>query len=116
MTISFLAIPDAMATTIGFARTPFAFEIAFANLGLAVLGFRAVSASLRERITIGLAAGAFLWGATIGHLYQWLANGNDAPGNIGGVLAYDVLIPAVMIILARRAQRLAAAEQPVAAR
>ncbi len=115
MTISFLAIPDAMATTIGFARTPFAFEIAFANLGLAVLGFRAVSASLRERITIGLAAGAFLWGATIGHLYQWLANGNDAPGNIGGVLAYDVLIPAVMIILARRAQRLAA-EQPVAAR
>ena len=44
----------------------------------------------------------FLWGATIGHLYQWFANGDHAPGNGGGVLVYDVLIPAVMIILALR--------------
>jgi hypothetical protein len=112
MTISFVAIPDVMATAIGFERTPFEFEIAFANLGLAVMGFRAASASARERITIGLGAGMFLWGATLGHLYQFFANGDHAPGNTGGVLVYDVLIPAVMITLARRAQRLATAEQP----
>jgi len=115
MTVSFLTIPDVMATAIGFERTPFMFEIAFANLGLAVMGFRAVSASARERITIGLGAGMFLWGATAGHLYQFFANGDHAPGNTGGVVVYDLLIPAVMIIMARRAQRLAAAEQPVAA-
>jgi apolipoprotein N-acyltransferase len=45
MTFSFLAIPDAMAEAIGFTRTSFTFEIAFANLGLAFLGFRAASAS-----------------------------------------------------------------------
>lgn len=114
MTIAFLGAPDVMATAIGFARTPFTFEIAFANLGLAVMGFRAASSSAtaRERITVGLGAGMFLWGALIGHVYQWFANGDHAPGNTGGVLVCDLLFPAVMIILARRSQRLAVAEQP----
>ncbi|WP_212761328.1 DUF6790 family protein [Nocardia uniformis] len=113
MTIAFLTVPDVMATAIGFAGTPFQFEIAFANLGLAVMGFRAVSATARERITIGLGAGMFLWGALIGHIYQWFANGDHAPGNTGGVLVCDLLFPAVMIILARRAQRLSTTEPPV---
>nr|WP_042185127.1 DUF6790 family protein [Kibdelosporangium sp. MJ126-NF4]CEL16539.1 conserved protein [Kibdelosporangium sp. MJ126-NF4]CTQ90492.1 conserved protein [Kibdelosporangium sp. MJ126-NF4] len=114
LVIAFLAVPDVMATAIGFARTPFQFEIAFANLGLAVMGFRAASpaATARERITIGLGAGMFLWGAIIGHVYQWFANGDHAPGNTGGILIYDLLAPAVMIILARRAQRLSTVEQP----
>ncbi|ONI83154.1 hypothetical protein ALI144C_16765 [Actinosynnema sp. ALI-1.44] len=117
MVLAFLGAPDMMATTIGFTRTPFMFEIAFANLGLAVMGFRAASATAtaRERITVGLGAGMFLWGAAIGHVYQWFANGDHAPGNTGGILVVDILMPAVMIILARRAQRLATVEQPTAA-
>ncbi|WP_406011715.1 hypothetical protein OG520_00365 [Streptomyces sp. NBC_00984] len=112
MTVAFLAFPDVMANAIGFDRTPFMFEIAFANLGLAVMGFRAASASARERITIGLGGGMFLWGALAGHLYQWFANGDHAPGNTGGVLVNDLLIPAVMIILAVRSRRLAATPRP----
>ncbi|MFE9577071.1 DUF6790 family protein [Nocardia sp. NPDC006044] len=108
MTISFLTVPEVMATAIGFDPSQFQFEIAFANLGLAVMGFRAVSASARERITIGLGAGMFLWGALIGHVYQWFAHGDHAPGNTGGVLVCDLLFPAVMIVLAYRARRLAA--------
>ncbi|WP_378741059.1 DUF6790 family protein [Nocardia brasiliensis] len=115
MTIAFLTIPDVMATAIGFDRTPFQFEIAFANLGLAVMGFRAASATARERITIGLGAGMFLWGAAIGHVYQWFANGDHAPGNTGGVLVCDLLFPAVMIVLARYSHRLPAIEQPLTA-
>ncbi len=115
MTVAFLALPDAMATAIGFGRTPFMFEIAFANLGLAVMGFRAASASARERITIGIGAGMFLWGAVAGHLYQWFAGGDHAPGNTGGVLVNDVLIPAVMIMLAVRSRRLAATPRPIVA-
>ncbi|MBK3567714.1 DUF6790 family protein [Streptomyces sp. MBT62] len=113
MTVSFLGIPDTMATAIGFRRTPFEFEIAFANLGLAVMGLRAASSSAtaRERVTVGLGAGMFLWGAVIGHLYQWFAHGDHAPGNTGGVLVYDLLIPTVMIVLARRQQRFAAIER-----
>ena len=106
MTVAFLVFPDVMAEAIGFPRTPFLFEIAFANLGLAVMGFRAASASTRERLTIGLGAGMFLWGAVVGHVYQWFANGDHAPGNTGGVLVTDILIPAVMIALAVRARRL----------
>lgn len=116
MTVAFLAFPDVMATAIGFPRTPFLFEIAFANLGLAIMGFRAASASARERITIGLGAGMFLWGALVGHVYQWFANGDHAPGNTGGVLVNDLLIPAVMIILAVRSRRLAVANPRPAAR
>lgn len=114
LTIAFVTVPDVMATAIGFNRTPFEFEIAFANLGLAVMGFRAASpsATARERITVGLGTGMFLWGAAIGHVYQWFANGDHAPGNTGGVLVCDLLFPAVMIILARRSRRLPAAEQP----
>jgi hypothetical protein len=78
--LSFLIVPRTMAAEIGFGYTPFAFEIACANLGLAVMGFRAASASARERITIGLGAGIFLWGATLGHLYQFFANGDHQPG------------------------------------
>lgn len=114
MTVAFLAFPDVMATAIGFERTPFLFEIAFANLGMAVLGFRAASASARERITIGIAGGMFLWGAVIGHVYQWFANGDHAPGNTGGVLVTDVLLPAVMIILAVRSRRFAPVPRPAA--
>ncbi|WP_326566338.1 DUF6790 family protein [Amycolatopsis rhabdoformis] len=113
MTIVFLGVPDVMATAIGFTRTPFTFEIAFANLGLAVMGFRAASASLRERITIGLGAGMFLWGALVGHVYQWFANGDHAPGNTGGVLLTDLLVPLVLIVLARKAQKLSTVEAPV---
>ncbi|MFC5185508.1 DUF6790 family protein [Actinomadura harenae] len=112
MTIAFLAFPDTMATAIGFHRTPFMFEIAFANLGLAVMGFRAASGSAHERVTIGLGAGMFLWGALAGHLYQWFAGGDHAPGNTGGVLVNDLLIPAVMIILAMRSRRLRATPRP----
>lgn len=117
MTIAFVTVPGVMATAIGFTRSPFQFEIAFANLGLAVMGFRAASrsATARERITVGLGAGMFLWGAVIGHLYQWFAHGDHAPGNTGGVLVCDVLFPAVMIALAWWSQRLSAAEQPVPA-
>lgn len=106
MTVAFLGVPDVMATAIGFDRTPFMFEIAFANLGLAVMGFRAASGSARERLTIGIGGGMFLWGALIGHVYQWFAGGDHAPGNTGGVLVTDLLIPAVMITLAVRSRRL----------
>ncbi|MDX2971038.1 DUF6790 family protein [Kribbella solani] len=114
MTLSFLAIGDYMADTIGFTRSPFQFEIAFANLALAVAAFRAASGSARERLTVGLVAAAFLWGATIGHVHQWFAYGNHQPGNGGGILVYDVGIPAVMILLAV-AQSRARAPQPVLA-
>ncbi|RDI68213.1 hypothetical protein DFR76_102614 [Nocardia pseudobrasiliensis] len=117
MTIAFLTIPTKMAEAIGFDTSAFQFEIAFANLGLAVMGFRAASSSAtaRERITVGLGAGMFLWGALVGHVFQWFAHGDHQPGNTGGVLVCDLLFPAVMIVLARRAQRLATTEQPVSA-
>ncbi|WP_033258151.1 MULTISPECIES: DUF6790 family protein [Kitasatospora] len=47
-------------------------------------------------------------GAAAGHLHQWFAHGDHAAGNTGGILATDLLIPAVMIALAARDLRHAA--------
>ncbi|WP_405059390.1 hypothetical protein OG474_42610 [Kribbella sp. NBC_01505] len=117
MVVSFFTIPGVMSEAIGFKQTPFEFEIGCANLCLAVLAFRAASskASNRERLTVGLGAGMFLWGADLGHLYQFFFKGDHAPGNTGGVLVYDLLIPAVMIALAVHAQRQAKAAVPATA-
>ncbi|MBS2536095.1 hypothetical protein KGQ20_25355 [Catenulispora sp. NF23] len=106
--ISFLVGQQSMADAIGFTRSPFQFEIAFANLALVVMALRVArpGTTPRERVTVGLGAGVFLWGAAFGHVYQWFANHDHQPGNTGGVLAADVLFPAVMIALAWRAQRL----------
>ncbi|BCK67499.1 hypothetical protein Srufu_014520 [Streptomyces libani subsp. rufus] len=64
----------------------------------------------------GLAAAAFLWKAAIGHVYQWFAHGDHAAGNTGGILANDVLIPAVMIALAARDVRRAGSGRSPTAR
>lgn len=105
MAASFIFIPDFMSEMIGFTESPFATEIAFANLGIAVTGFRAVKASYRERVTIGIGSGMFLWGATLGHLNQWIANADTAPGNVGAVLIYDVAIPVLILVFARLAHK-----------
>lgn len=110
MVAAFLGAPEVMSDAIGFTRTPFMFEIAFANLALAVLAIRAAAASVRELMTIGLSSAAFLWGAVIGHLYQWFANGDHAPGNTGGVLVYDILAPAGLIAIAAVSMRTRSAE------
>lgn len=105
MTLFFIFVPDFLSEKIGFTESPFATEIAFANLALVFVALRSIKASYRERLTIGFGAGVFLWGATLGHVNQWLVNGNSASGNVGGVLFYDTLIPLLILLFARLANR-----------
>lgn len=104
MALSFLLAPTVMTTAIGFAQTPFVTEIAFANLGLAVGGPGTARRPARTHHH-RLRGRHVLVGAVIGHLYQSVAQGNWSPGSTGGVLVYDAVIPAVMIILAVLSRR-----------
>jgi hypothetical protein len=46
-----------------------------------------------------IATTIFLWGAAYGHIMDIIVHGNYAPGNAGGVLYDDILVPFIMVVL-----------------
>jgi hypothetical protein len=89
------------AAMIGFTRGDggFQFENAMGDLSIGVVGLLC----LRIRGTFWLAVlvvtAVQYYGDMVGHLYQWLANGNTHSGNIGPPLAVDIIVPTVGICL-----------------
>ncbi len=88
----------AIAHQIGFpAGNPFQFEVAMANLSYAVIGLLCLRwrGPFWNATMIGFAV--FYWGASYGHLDQYLFHGNDAPYNAGPILYTDIGLPLVGI-------------------
>lgn len=88
------------AAMIGFTYSPFEWEVAFANIGMAVTALLAVF--WRGRYVFGpiIANTIFIYGAAYGHFVQ-AAKGNYAPYN-GGIFLWagDIIIPTIILILA----------------
>ena len=84
---------EAIAKFIGWAQSPFQAEVGWASLGYAVLGFMAFLPNRALRVGTVAAVACFMLGAAIGHVYQIVTAHNFAPGNAGGMLWYDVLLP-----------------------
>lgn len=87
------------ARFIGWADSPFQFEVATASLGFAVVGFLAAFGSFDLRLAAILGPGLFTLGAAAGHIYQMSAAQNFAPGNAGAVLYTDIGIPLIGFLL-----------------
>jgi hypothetical protein len=81
------------ATFIGWADSPFQFEVATASLGFSVVGFLAAFRSFDLRLAAITGPAIFLLGAAAGHLHQMVTAGNFAPGNAGVVFYTDIIIP-----------------------
>lgn len=81
------------ARFIGWADSPFQFEVAVASLGFAVVGFVAAFRSFDMRLAAILGPSVFTLGAAVGHVRQMLAAHNFAPGNAGLIFWTDILIP-----------------------
>lgn len=82
------------AEFIGWADSPFQFEVAVASLGFAVVGFMAFwwkVFALRVAAVVGPAM--FSLGAAAGHIVQMVTEHNFAPGNAGVVFWTDIIIP-----------------------
>lgn len=90
---------DMAAKFIGWANSPFQYEVGFASLGFAVLGFIAFRSSFSFRAATVLGPAFFLWGAAGGHVYQMILAHNFAPGNAGVVFWTDIFLPVVSLIL-----------------
>ncbi len=117
-------LPEEAAASIGWAPSPFQYEVGVANLGLALGSFYAAFNGFQARAAMAVAAACFLVGAGIGHLQDIVEEGNFAPGNAGPIMITDFLTPIVILVLLlamprRRAEaRLtkAVAEPPLARR
>ena len=81
------------AAFIGWADSPFQFEVATASLGFSVVGFIAAFRSFDLRLAAIVGPSLFMLGAAAGHLYQMVTEHNFAPGNAGVVFYMDIVIP-----------------------
>lgn len=88
-----------VAAFIGWADSPFQFEVGTASLGFAVVGFLAFSRGFELRLAAIIGPAFFLLGAAVGHLRQMIAAHNFAPGNAGTIFYLDIIMPLTGFVL-----------------
>lgn len=87
------------AEFIGWADSPFQFEVGTASLGFSVVGFLAAFRSFDLRLAAIVGPALFTLGAAAGHVYQMIAEHNFAPGNAGIIFYMDILGPLFGFVL-----------------
>lgn len=86
---------DTAAAFIGWPNSPFQYEVGFASLGFAAVGFLATWRGVDMRLAAILGPALFLWGAAGGHIYQMVAAHDFAPGNAGIIFWTDIFVPVI---------------------
>ena len=95
-----LGFPAQTAASIGWAPSPFQFEVGVCNLGIGVVGLiAAYHANWNFRFAISIFTAFFLGGAAWGHVIQMASAGNFAPGNAGPIFYTDILTPFALLLL-----------------
>lgn len=95
-----IVFPAQSAAAIGWANSPFQYEVGVANLGIGLAGIiAAISSNWGFRAAVAVMTASFLGGAAIGHVVQISQTGNVAVGNAGPILYTDILTPVSMVIL-----------------
>jgi hypothetical protein len=96
---AYMFLPEETSSAIGWAPSPFQFEVGVANLGLGLASLYAAFKGFEARAAVAIAVACFLAGAGVGHIMDLLAGDNLTPGNSGPVLITDFLTPIVVLIL-----------------
>lgn len=97
--IGHVFFPQQSAASIGWAPSPFQYEVGVANLGLGLACIYAAFRGFEARIAAAIVAGCFLLGAGIGHIRDIVATGNLAAGNAGPIMFTDFLTPIAILAL-----------------
>jgi hypothetical protein len=87
------------AASIGWANTPFQYEVGVANLGLGLAAIYAAFKGFEARFAVAIVGACFLIGAGIIHIVDIVGQGNLAPGNAGPILVSDFLTPLAILVL-----------------
>jgi hypothetical protein len=86
---------ETSAAFIGWANSPFQYEVGYASLGFGVAAIVAHRSNLTARLVAVLGPSLFLWGAAVGHIHAILKTKNLSPGNAGAVLWTDIFLPII---------------------
>jgi len=86
---------DFAARMIGWANSPFQYEVGFASLGFSAVGFLAFRPDAGLRLAAVVGPALFLWGAAGGHIYQMVHAHDFAPGNAGVIFWTDIFLPII---------------------
>jgi hypothetical protein len=87
------------AASIGWASSPFQYEVGVANLGLGLASIYVAFRGFEARLAVAIAAACFLIGAGIIHIHDIVERGNLAPGNAGPIMVTDFLTPITVLVL-----------------
>ena len=88
-----------VAHAIGWAPSPFQFEVGTASLGYALVAFLAAFGSLSLRLAALVGPAAFLWGGAAGRLMQVQHVQAQIPGYLDSMPAANLFIPLIGFIL-----------------
>jgi hypothetical protein len=94
-----LFMPAPVAESIGWATSPFQWEVGLANLAYGVLGVTASSFDRDYTLAAIIVFAVFLLGAAVGHVRSMIRDHNLSPGNAGYIFWFDVLAPVLLIVL-----------------
>ncbi len=97
------------SASIGWAPSPFEYEVGIADLTIGVLGFLCIW--FRENFWLATAIANLVWleGDAVGHIRQMAEHGNHAANNSGLFLCLEILMPVVILTLTLYHRRRAAA-------
>ncbi len=87
------------AAFIGWADSPFQFEVGTASLGFSLAGFVAAFAGFDRSLVAVIGPSIFTLGAALGHIHQMVTAHNFSPGNAGAIFYTDILIPLFGFVL-----------------
>jgi hypothetical protein len=87
------------SASIGWAPSPFEYEVGIADLTIGGLGFLCIW--FREKFWLATAIANLLWleGDAIGHVRQMVEHGNHAANNSGPFLYLEIFMPLVILAL-----------------
>ena len=97
--IGHVFLAERVAASIGWAASPFQYEVGVANLGLGLASLYAAFRGFEARLAVAIAAASFLIGAGIGHIRDIVETGNLAAGNAGPIMITDFLTPIAVLVL-----------------
>lgn len=91
--------PEIADATIGWAHSPFEYEVGVADLAMGVVAVLSFNASFGFRLAAVTVNAIFLFGAAYNHIYLMIMQGNYNVGNAGSWLWLDDLIlPLIMLL------------------
>lgn len=90
--------PQFSAEHIGWADSPFQYEVGIADLTVGVLGVIAFWSNFSFKVAAAIAAIVWYGGDAIGHVRQMVVAHNFAPGNAGPWFWTDVIVPVVLAV------------------